>query len=323
MPDLDAELAANLKAAKSSTMFFAVIAKGTSDGALLLSRSAVPANRIAEAKKNCGGNTLFKGRCYGEDGTLIFEMANEPPTTLAAQIRGLAQRTAGISLTVATRCKSDLQDDPAAAPQPENASPQPASGAAPEDLTAAYTARLKAAGTALTQAMKAGAPIADLKTLFSQAMALVTKKAFAEAEGPLAQLETKLKSGVSAAPSEPPAPKPSASAPPESPASKPGTAPSEPVPAKPEASAPDRVAPKPEAVAPESSSPKPEATELTNRLKTLAPKYLQATRSADPESRKTLENLFTQARTQMSKNDFAAATASVSNLEALVAKAAP
>ena len=53
----------------------------------------------------------------------------------------------------------------------------------------------------------------------------------------------------------------------------------------------------------------------------LAPKYLQATKSADPESRKTLDNRFTLARTMLSKGDFAAATVAA-ELEALLGKAA-
>jgi tetratricopeptide (TPR) repeat protein len=268
MPDIDAELAASLKAAKSGTMFFAVVAKGANDGALLLSRSAVPANRIAEAKKKCGGGTLLKGRCFGEEGTLVFELADEPPPTLAKQIRTLALRDAGLSLNVTTRCNGASQEEPTPERETQESSQ---AGAAAEDLTATYTARLKAAGAALTQAIKSGAVATELKTLFGQATTLVTKKAFAEAEGPLAQLETRLKNGVPAAPAPPAA-----------------------------------------------TPPKPEAAALANRLKALAPKYLQASKSADPESRKTLENLFTLARTLLTKGDFAMTTAALSKLEALL-----
>jgi hypothetical protein len=207
MPEVDAKLATALKAAKTSPMFFALVAKGSADGALLVSKGAVPPKQITEAKAKCGGGTAFQGRCFGEDGKMVFELGKEPPATLAKQIRLLAMRDAGVSLVVITRCNDELESESA---EDETDAP-PTDNVAEPDLSAAYTTRLKAAGVALVKAAKTDLAVAArLKPLFAKATALIGQKAFAEADGPLAELER----GLTASPGAPPAPPPKTSAPP-------------------------------------------------------------------------------------------------------------
>ena len=47
-------------------MFFALVAKG-SEGKLLVDKKNISAKETADAKKECGGGTIYKGRCTGED----------------------------------------------------------------------------------------------------------------------------------------------------------------------------------------------------------------------------------------------------------------
>src|SRR5258706_16222071 len=61
--ELDAELAAGLKQAKGKRMYFAVVVKGGTDGALIVSKQKIPPTAIAEAKKKCGGSALIKSPC--------------------------------------------------------------------------------------------------------------------------------------------------------------------------------------------------------------------------------------------------------------------
>src|SRR5438270_9697308 len=105
--ELDAELATGLKAAKGKRMYFAVVLKGGADGALIVSKQKVPAPAIAEAKKKCGGSAVIKGACFGEEGKHIFEVAKEPPATLANTLKLIAKRDSGLSIHAECRVGSD------------------------------------------------------------------------------------------------------------------------------------------------------------------------------------------------------------------------
>ena len=82
---IDTELQANLKKAKSGRMMFAFAHKGSS-GSLMMDRK-ITGKDAAKAKEKAGGGTVFRGRCFGEDGQMIFEVAKEPPAALEAAIR--------------------------------------------------------------------------------------------------------------------------------------------------------------------------------------------------------------------------------------------
>lgn len=92
MAAVDAELNTALKQAKSKQMFFAFLGKGT-DGKLLVSKSKISAKEIAEAKKELGGGNLVKGKCKGEGKTMVFEVAKDPPGTMAAALKKLLRET--------------------------------------------------------------------------------------------------------------------------------------------------------------------------------------------------------------------------------------
>ena len=96
--EIDEELAAALKQAKSKRMYFAVVVKGAADGALIVSKQKVPPTAIAEAKKKCGGSAVIKGACFVEDGKHVFEVAKEPPATLANALKLIARRDSGLTI---------------------------------------------------------------------------------------------------------------------------------------------------------------------------------------------------------------------------------
>src|SRR5437660_319468 len=91
----DAELTAALKLAKSKKMFFAFVPKGT-DGKLIVSKTKIPPKLIAEAKKEIGGGAAVTGKCFGDSGTLVFQVAKAAPATLAATIKKVAKRDTGM-----------------------------------------------------------------------------------------------------------------------------------------------------------------------------------------------------------------------------------
>src|ERR1043165_8239007 len=94
MPTDSAELASALKQAKKKPMFFAFIAKGT-DGVLMVDKKKIPQKEIAAAKKEGGGGTIFTGRCQDEEGTLVFEVAKDPPGPLSGQLKKIIKRDSG------------------------------------------------------------------------------------------------------------------------------------------------------------------------------------------------------------------------------------
>ena len=53
----------------------------------MVNRTKVPAKEVNEAKAKLGGGLIWRGRCFGEDGALVFEVPKEPPSTLAPQLK--------------------------------------------------------------------------------------------------------------------------------------------------------------------------------------------------------------------------------------------
>ncbi len=107
--ELDADLASALKAAKTKRHFFAVVLKGSSDGALIVSKQKIGPAKITEAKKESGGSTVLRGVVHGEDGKLVFETDKEPPATLAKTLKTIAQRDAGLMIQAV--CKLGVDPD--------------------------------------------------------------------------------------------------------------------------------------------------------------------------------------------------------------------
>ena len=79
MPEVDSQLAANLKLAKTTPMRFAFVTKSPNDGRLILAKKPpVPPKEIAEAKKELGGGHVYLGRLRWENDQYVFEVASEP-----------------------------------------------------------------------------------------------------------------------------------------------------------------------------------------------------------------------------------------------------
>ena len=110
MAEVDTKLAATLRQAKSTPMHFAFVAKGASDGTLLAAKIKVPAKQVNEAKAELGGGLIWRGRCFGEEGSLVFEVAKEPPSTLAKQLKTVISRDAGLTLRVEVRVNKGLDE---------------------------------------------------------------------------------------------------------------------------------------------------------------------------------------------------------------------
>src|SRR5437868_2687309 len=69
-----------LNDAKTKRMFFVLALKGSSDGALILTKIKITAKEVTAAKKQSGGTTVIKGACFFEKGKHVFEVAKLPTT---------------------------------------------------------------------------------------------------------------------------------------------------------------------------------------------------------------------------------------------------
>src|SRR5262249_55416435 len=130
----DQELAAALKQARSKKMFFALVAKGAEGKLIVGKKKNLPKNN-AGAKKEIGGGTPVSGKCFGENGTMVFLVAKPAPPTLAALVRKIAKREAGMSIDAEFRVGGDADADepedtgaaaPAATAPAADAPPAPA-----------------------------------------------------------------------------------------------------------------------------------------------------------------------------------------------------
>src|SRR4051812_29045803 len=103
----DPKLTSTLRDALKKPISFAFVANGN-DGSLLADKKKVPAAEATAARKELGGGTIIKGRCVGENGTLVFEVGKQPPATLAALIKKIIKRDAGLTHPVEIRVAADL-----------------------------------------------------------------------------------------------------------------------------------------------------------------------------------------------------------------------
>jgi hypothetical protein len=137
---VDKELYDALKRAKTSRMFAVVIARGSSDGKLIMGKSKVKPTDVSGAKKEAGGGTVFRAMVHFEAGIYVFELKKEPPQTLAQLIRKLAKQQAGLLIRVICRTGANLEDlgeepgeseEDGDSPQPIGTAPAPPSGPSP------------------------------------------------------------------------------------------------------------------------------------------------------------------------------------------------
>lgn len=218
--DIDSELAANIKIAKTKRMHFAFAAKGSSDGALVLAKSKVPPALITDAKKKSGGTQVIKGACFGEEGKLVFEMAKEPPTTLAAALKKVIQRDAAVTIPCICRIGTDpdLADDAVATASATatttsaTTTPSPATSAAQtaekttapvppkaESYYSQYAAYHATLQPVVLQALKSNTGDTEkLKSVFNYARDQAAKKDYAKALQGLGAVDKLLKTSYSA-----------------------------------------------------------------------------------------------------------------------------
>jgi hypothetical protein len=134
MAKANAQLATALKQAKTP-MYFAFVAKTPSLGTLLVDKKRIPPKDIGQAKTDLGGGTIFQGRCFHQEGTMIFEVAKEPPGTLAAQLKKVMHEEAGVTFsTVEVRVNKVVEEGgegDVPTPPPPPPAPPPTAKAAP------------------------------------------------------------------------------------------------------------------------------------------------------------------------------------------------
>jgi hypothetical protein len=111
MVEKDVALTAAVKLARRMPMFFVFIVKSMTHGKLLISKRKLTGGAVMAARKAAGGGKIFRGRCMGEEGKLVFELPKEPPRTLGKQLRNLIARETGLFLRVVARVAADLVAD--------------------------------------------------------------------------------------------------------------------------------------------------------------------------------------------------------------------
>jgi hypothetical protein len=223
---IDKDLTNALKVARGGKpMQFAFLPKG-SEGKLLVGKKIQP-KQIAETKSATGASSVFKGRCVGEDGTLVFYVAKEPPATLLGQLKKRLKDDAGLVFPVEIRVNTDAEAEPAEgegeptadaaaapsapeSPQADGAPAQPAGDTQAPAVSAAKVAvmkRLNALSPAIKEALK-GPQAAQVQPLFVTVGGLIKKEDYQQADQVLDQLEPLLaqSAAVPVAPAQPAAP---------------------------------------------------------------------------------------------------------------------
>lgn len=214
MPDVDTRLATALKQAKTAAMRFAFVAKGSGEGRLMLvKKPPVPPKEIAEAKKELGGGQVFQGRCRWENDQYVFELAKEPPGTLANTIRTIIHKEIGQLFKVTCKAAADLAAEEAGAlaeagthgpvvgvaPSPPQEAVGESAPAAQNDA-ARFMARLKALLPEIQQAERGASPDSQqIKLQMSEANVFARKQDFARANAVLDRVEGLLKSSPAGA----------------------------------------------------------------------------------------------------------------------------
>ncbi len=188
---VDKVLYTALKRAKTARMFFAMVARGATDGKLILTKAKVKPTDIGDAKKEVGGGRVFRGVCYGEDGRLVFELKKEPPATLEKLIKKTAKMQAGLMIKPICRVGA-MDEDLGEEPDDELETPPapPPAGESPKYAEEQVRKRLAALAGDLKRALseKLG-DTAAIQRLSDQLREAVGKRDFSETLTQLAIVE--------------------------------------------------------------------------------------------------------------------------------------
>jgi hypothetical protein len=206
---INPELSTALKAAKTKPMSFAFIAKG-SEGKLLVDKKKIAPKEVDKARKECGGGSIFKGRCLMEDGKMVFEIPKEGPNSLAALIKKIIKTDGGLSMDVIIRVNAELAESEqgetepttqGAAEVPPQAPPsQPQAGPTADPRAALVMKRLNGMTADIKLAI-AGPNKARVQTLFVTVNGAIKTKNFEQADKILDELEPLVKQGPGGGPS--------------------------------------------------------------------------------------------------------------------------
>lgn len=186
--ELNLDLVNGLKLAKTKRVYFVLVLKGGSDGALIVSKTKVPPAQIAEAKKQSGGSAVVRGFCSYEDGTYVFETGKQAPATAAQAVKVIAKRDAGLAVKAEFRVSTDPE---LLAEEGDSAVPPQAPPAPPQD-GADVTKRLHEMTPDIKTAL-AGPNKAQVQALFVAAGGHIKNKEFPEARKSLDELEQLIK----------------------------------------------------------------------------------------------------------------------------------
>jgi hypothetical protein len=201
MPE-DKELLASVKLAKTRPMYFAFVAKGN-DGKLLMDKKKIPPKVADDAKKACGGGTIYVGRAKSEEGVMVFETGKEAPAGIAALTKKILKRDTALNLEVEYRVATDVEGEdvgdsgaPTGADVPPAPPAPPAPTAAP-DIAARVASRLKTLVPAVKKVEALGSPLAaQAKAQIAEASKLFLAKQFEPASAGLDRGEALLKQAL-------------------------------------------------------------------------------------------------------------------------------
>jgi hypothetical protein len=188
----EAELAPMLKMAKDKRMFFACVIKGA-DGKLLVSKTKIPPKQIDETKKEVGGGTPLKGRCTGHLDAMVFQVAKEVSGTLAATLKKIIKRDAGLAVNLEFQVAHDAESEegeseegqapPVPPPSPPGTKPQAVAGI---EVVKKFLALKPSFDQAVA---RKGPDVAKLQALHERIKGLLDRREFAEAATALPELE--------------------------------------------------------------------------------------------------------------------------------------
>jgi hypothetical protein len=112
-------------------LYFTLALKGGADGALLLSRKKSTAQEIKELKEKCHGTAVVRGRCFMEEGKLVFETAR-PPASAVKVLKLILRRDTGLTLQIDARPAEDLAKEEGADLENDAGSPETGATSAKE-----------------------------------------------------------------------------------------------------------------------------------------------------------------------------------------------
>src|SRR5262245_25513265 len=188
---IDKDLTTTLMAARGGKpMRFAFLPKGGA-GKLLVGKK-IPAQQIAEAKKATGASSVLKGRCVGEDGTLVFYVVKEPPGTLHGQLKKRLKEDAGLTCPIESHVSANAEDELPEG-EPEATAGAAAAPSTPESPRAAWEKALAEVEPAYLQALRDQPDKASaLRAVMGFAQGKAAKEDFAGAIAALRKLAEQL-----------------------------------------------------------------------------------------------------------------------------------